>query len=123
MNKRKIGEDAEIFAEKYLKKLKYKIIEKNYRTKFGEIDIIGIDKSYLVFVEVKMRTNEKFGNILYSIDKKKMNKIIKAAKFFLTANKRKYNKFDIRFDVILLENKRNSQYKITLIKNAFDADI
>lgn len=123
MNKHKIGEDAEIFAEKYLKRLKYKIIERNYRTKFGEIDIIGIDKSYLVFVEVKMRTNEKFGNILYSIDKKKMNKIIKAAKFFLTANKIKYNKFDVRFDVILLENRRDGQYKITLIKNAFNADI
>ena len=61
MNKRKFGIIGEKIAQKYLKNNGYKIIENNYYTRNGEIDIIANKEKYIVFVEVKTRTNEKYG--------------------------------------------------------------
>ncbi len=121
MNKKEIGSRAERIAENYLKKYKYKIICKNFKSKFGEVDLICIDKNYLVFIEVKMRSNKRFGNVLYSVPKTKQDKIIKTAKFFLLRNRNKFDNFDIRFDTVMIENLNNC--KVLLIKNAFSADI
>ena len=79
------------------------IIEKNFRTKFGEIDIIAIDKSALVFVEVKAWSAFSIENIQYSIDIRKQNKILKTAKYFLSEN-RKYSNMSVRFDVVFIKN-------------------
>lgn len=56
------GEKGESIAERHLKKRGYKILEKNYRTKVGEIDIIAKEKNTIVFVEVKTRRSWQFGN-------------------------------------------------------------
>ena len=77
MSKRKqeIGKKGETVAVRYLKKQGYRIVEQNYRSKVGEIDIIARDKQSLVFVEVKTRTNEKFGLPETSITQEKLEKI------------------------------------------------
>lgn len=59
--KKLLGRTGEVKAEKFLKKLGYKILAKNYKTVVGEIDIIAKDGDTVVFVEVKTRTNEKYG--------------------------------------------------------------
>ncbi len=111
-----IGNYGEEEAAKFLKKNKYKIIEKNYSCKFGEIDIIAKDKNILVFVEVKSRTNEKYGAPALAVNYYKQKNIIKTAKYYIMKNKLQ-NEF-CRFDVVevLLENADNN---IRLIKNAF----
>ena len=111
-----IGNYGEEEATKFLIKNKYKIIERNYSCKFGEIDIIAKDKNILVFVEVKSRTNDRYGTPATAINYYKKKNIIKTAQMYIQKNKLQ-NEF-CRFDVVevLLENADNN---IRLIKNAF----
>lgn len=98
MNNRKSGIEGENLAVEYLKKQGYLILERNYSTKVGEIDIIAEDKDTIVFVEVKARENTKFGQPIESITAKKVHSIIRSAQWYLSA-KRKQDSL-CRFDVI-----------------------
>ena len=95
MNKRKFGIIGEKMAQKYLKDNKYEIIENNYYTRNGEIDIIASKNNYIIFVEVKTRTNEKYGRASEAVNKIHMKK---SAAIFLKENN--FSRFTIRFDVI-----------------------
>ena len=70
-----IGNNYETVAAGFLQKLGYKIIAKNYRVKAGEIDIIASDKKTIVFVEVKFRKNNNYGNPYEFVTKQKQQKI------------------------------------------------
>ena len=75
----KLGEDV---ACDHLKKLGFKILERNYRKTYGEIDIIAIEKNVLSFVEVKTRTSDLFGSPLESITPWKLRSLIKTAQYY-----------------------------------------
>lgn len=107
------GDFGEFLARRYLKRKGYKIIEKNYTTTFGEIDIIAKDGYALVFVEVKTRRNTKFGVPINSVDYKKREKLTKLANYYLVS---KQIKALTRFDVIEVIG-----LKINHIKGAFYA--
>lgn len=100
MNKKKLGYMGEDIACKFLSTHKHKILEKNFYYRGGEIDIIAMDliSNELVFVEVKTRTNLKYGKAIDSVNQVKMNNIIKGAKYFLYTNG--LNSKKIRFDII-----------------------
>lgn len=119
-NRRAIGNLYENEVIRYLKKNKYKILKKNYYTKYGEIDIIAKDGETLVFIEVKAREKNSKLNPFESVDLYKQKKIIKAVKIFLLEN----NLFNshIRFDVagVIVEN--NKVLKIEVIKDAFQEE-
>ena len=106
------GRKNEAFAEKYLKKKGYKIIEQNYSNHLGEIDLIATEKDILVFVEVKFRQTNEFGLPREAVGIYKQNKIKKTATLYLQQN----NLFEkeIRFDVVDILGD-----KITHIENAF----
>lgn len=80
----KIGEEE---AVKFLKKNKYKIVERNFRTKFGEIDIIAKKGKKVVFIEVKTRKTISFGYPEEAVDERKLNKIKKVALYYIQKNK------------------------------------
>lgn len=111
-----LGKFGESIAADFLKSKGYKIIDKNFRTRYGELDIIAKDGDCLVFIEVKTRKNLFFGLGRESITLSKQNKIRRTALFYLQKRKTSYTK--IRFDVveILLHNENT---KITLIREAF----
>lgn len=113
-----IGDFGESLAISVLEKEKHIIIEVNFRTRTGEIDIISFDKDILVFTEVKTRVNSLYGKPIESISFYKMKNIIKVAKQYIHY-KKLYNYF-IRFDVIEIELSPISK-KITTnyIKDAF----
>lgn len=94
---RSSGFDAEKVAEQYLKKRGYKLISSNFHSRFGEIDIIMLDKKQLVFVEVKARSSTTFGTPAEFITYSKLSKLQKTAQFFLVQNP-KYK--DFRFDAV-----------------------
>lgn len=75
----KFGEDK---ACEYLKKLGFKIIERNFRKGYGEIDIVATHKNTLVFVEVKTRTSNSFGSPLEAITYWKLKSLIKTAQYY-----------------------------------------
>ncbi|MBW5290455.1 MAG: hypothetical protein Rsou_0574 [Candidatus Ruthia sp. Asou_11_S2] len=118
--KRKIGNQAEDIALAYLSKQRLKLIEKNYLTPLGEIDIIMLDKisQTLVFIEVRYRANIRFGTAIETVTHKKQAKIIRTAELYLQRHQ-KYQDYLCRFDVIGLES--DLKYpKINWIKDAFE---
>ena len=115
--KQKFGEEGETIAVRHLKKMGYTILEQNYRTKQGEIDIVAKDKDTLVFVEVKTRCNCRFGSPFDAVDLRKQQQISRVALAFM--NQRRYGEMEVRFDVIGVYFEGTSP-RIELIKNAFE---
>lgn len=107
-----MGSAGERRATKFLKKNGFKILTKNYKTPFGEIDVIALDKDCIVFIEVKTRTSEEYGQPCEAVDKKKQAKYYKSATYYL--QKEKKTDSSCRFDVIEIKNE-----KINHIFNAF----
>lgn len=122
MNKRNIGSIYEDRAAEYLQNQGLKIVERNFRCKIGEIDIIALDHSSLndfdnrktcVFVEVKYRAAIKQGQPYEAVDAHKRYKIIQTARYY-SMIKGGLIGYNIRFDVISILND-----EITWYKNAF----
>ena len=108
MNNKYIGKKGELMAVEFLRKKNYKIIEKNYLKRSGEIDIIAFDPKYneYVFVEVKTRTNLNFGYPEEAVGKKKIIKIIKTAETWLSYKKISNPEWRIDIISIDLSNKK-----------------
>ncbi len=111
------GAIAERKAWLYLRKKKYKLLETNYRTRFGEIDLIVENKKYLVFTEVKMRSSDFAGEPREAVTFSKQRKIIAAAKQYLSTHNTVKQP---RFDVIEVVCDNNSIKSIKHLENAFE---
>lgn len=115
--RKEIGKWGENIACKYLEQNKYNIVETNFSCRQGEIDIIAKDmnKDELVFIEVKTRSNFKYGNPADSVNKEKQKHLKNAIKYYLYKNN--INNTAIRIDVIeiFIEEK----CKINHIKQIF----
>ena len=116
----KAGKQGEKLALVFLKKYGYKIKELNYKTRYGEIDIIADDQDCISFVEVRSRSTGIFGLPEYSINRKKQNQIIRTALSYI--KRKKLEDRDCRFDVVCIEEVNSASPKIRLIKNAFELD-
>lgn len=84
---KQIGDAGESLATQRLQGVGYLIVDRNFRTRFGEIDIIAKDGNDLVFIEVKTKSNDYFGTAAEMITKRKLEKIIKTAETYILANK------------------------------------
>lgn len=98
MQKNTFGKRGEIIAVNYLKNKGYNILETNYKNKVGEIDIIAMDKNYIVFVEVKTRMSRFFGDPLEAVDERKQYKIRSVASGYLLQKHK--TEANCRFDVV-----------------------
>ena len=113
MNTRKVGSEYEKRAEEYLKKYGIRIVEHNFRNRFGEIDLIGYDGEYLVFFEVKYRTGEGGGYGEEAVNYKKQRSICRVSDYYRVLHG--ISDFSaIRFDVIAIRGE-----EIRWIKDAF----
>jgi putative endonuclease len=110
---RSYGAEAEALAAEYLRRQGLAIIERNYRCRFGEIDIIARDGATLVFVEVRMRTSSAYGGAAASITAAKRAKLMRAARSYLAARGRTPA---CRFDAILVTGMTRT---IEWLKDAF----
>lgn len=115
MNKRLLGDLEENLACEYMKKNGYTILERNFRCKIGEIDIVALDGKYLVFVEVKYRSTNRYGEPVYAINKTKQNRIYRVAEFYIL-EKGLSAETPVRFDAVTIMGDH-----IQIIKNAFGA--
>ncbi len=115
--RQRLGREGEERAEKFLRSEGYKVINRNFKTPFGEIDLIAYKRKVLVFIEVKARTSYNFGRPEESISEEKKKKISKVASLYLKA--KKLNGVDCRFDVVALVLDKEKKVKIKLIENAF----
>ncbi len=107
---------GEELATKFLKKKGYKIIERNFRKGYGEIDIIAIQGRTLVFIEVKTRTGNLYGSPLEQISYFKLKSLIKTAQFYKLLNPKLPD--DLRIDAIaIILDYSNNPVKIEHIEN------
>ena len=113
------GRKGEELAARHLTGLGYKVLEKNYKTRAGELDIIAQDGPTIVFVEVKSRRDRNVGPPEMKVDYHKRRQIIKAALLYLQ-RKRKGNS-PCRFDVVGISALPDEAVEITVIKDAFEA--
>ncbi len=118
MSKLSVGKLGEDIAVKFLQKRRMKILQRNYRTPFGEIDIIARKGSVLHFVEVKTRRSEKFGKPFEAVDKGKLTHIKKSAEYYLQKEGAENKNFDVEIDVISILMKGEKE-KIEFIENVF----
>jgi putative endonuclease len=112
------GKEAEDACFRYLKTQGLKAVTRNYHCRHGEIDIIMMDGKVLVFIEVRFRKDNRYGDGLESITYHKQNKLRKTAEHFL--QKDKHNRA-ARFDVVSMSNNTGSKAKYTFdwIRDAF----
>nr|WP_314463267.1 YraN family protein [uncultured Clostridium sp.] len=113
MNNRETGNRFEGIAADYLERAGYKILERNYRDRSGEIDLIAKDGKYYVFVEVKYRENAKKGDPAEAVDGRKQLKIRNTARRYLYRH-RLGESVPCRFDVVAILGQ-----EIRLIRDAF----
>ncbi len=120
MNTRSIGTTGETIACRFLEGKGYKIIERNYRCRSGEIDIIAMERKTLCFVEVKTRKNFSYGPPYLSVTPQKQHQLSLVALDYLGKTRIEFS--GIRFDVVSIDNENNTE-KIELFKGAFEGTL
>ena len=123
INSRVFGEALESRANRFLRSRGLKLLCRNYRSRYGEIDLIMVDSGTLVFVEVRYRRNEKFGGAIDSVTTAKQKKIRLTAAHYLQSHPQ-LQVSNCRFDVIGLSQTNASAdpvagLHVDWIKNAF----
>lgn len=113
-----IGKYGESIARDFLINNGYKILNMNYRNRYGEIDIISIKNDIIIFCEVKSRYTNSFENPIEAVTYYKQKQIIKLSEMYLLYEK--YNNYNVRYDVIEVNfNKLNNNFKVNHIKDSF----
>ena len=113
---RERGSRAEAYALNYLLAQGMKMVARNFHSRRGEIDLVMLDRDFLVFIEVRSRHNTGFGSAAESVTRKKQLRIIHAAHYFLQT-KAQWAVYPCRFDVIAIDGRSGG--KIDWIKDAF----
>ena len=111
------GKLGEQLGEDYLKVRGYRILERNLRYPFGEIDLIADHQGTLVFVEIKTRRDTVFGFPEEAVDERKKNRLIRLASWYLAQHPKLHPA--VRFDVLAIQIKKNDS-EVRLIQNAFE---
>lgn len=117
-DRKRIGSEGEERAARHLEKQGYRILERNYRAPYGEIDLIALDRGELVFVEVKTRTSDAFGAPQLAVNHRKQERMVKAALGYLAF--KNLHQMPCRFDVVAISAAGGKE--IEVIRNAFAMD-
>ena len=112
------------FGEKYtawrLRLKGYRILERNYHSKYGEIDIIAKNRKYIIFVEVKTRTEGFLYSPRQAVDFFKQQKCVKTAQYYLMKNQIVLQpRFDVAETILKKDTKRHKVLEYTYLENAF----
>ena len=122
MNSKKCGMQGEELTAKYLTGLGFKVITKNFHSRYGELDLIAANENLILFVEVKTRKANSLVLPAEAVFYSKIKRIIKTAAIFLEKNKQ-LNFLQPRFDVSEVVIKSSDSINLNYIENAFDFDM
>jgi putative endonuclease len=115
------GYDWERVAEKTLTKAGYRILERNFRARAGEIDFVAEENGVLCFVEVKGRSGEGFGRPAEAVDAEKRRRIFRAAEQYLQQRRKEASA--CRFDVVAIFEKKGEPARVEILRDAFQGPI
>jgi putative endonuclease len=110
------GSEGELIAYRYLREQGYKIVARNYRKRFGEVDLIGWDNETLAFVEVKSRTDHARGRPAESVHRNKQRQICRVAREY--RSRHRLHDINYRFDIVTIEGIAGQEC-VDLFKGAF----
>lgn len=111
------GRNGELFVSEFLRRNGYSVVKRNYRSRFGEIDIIAENSEYIIFTEVKTRRGNSLFAPAEAVNAAKRRRILLTAEDFLAKYETELQpRFDVA-EVIVPEN--GGRYKLNYIKNAF----
>ena len=113
-----LGRSGEDEAAKALKKSGYRIIERNYRCRYGEVDIVAVHDGVVVFVEVKTRGSDRFGTPKEGVDYRKQVRITRSSSMYLA--EKGLAESEVRFDVVSIEAV-DGRFKVEIVRDAFEA--
>jgi len=116
--KRLLGREGEDLAARFLEKRGYRILDRNYSTRSGEIDLVALHEGAVVFVEVKTRTSNAFGAPELAVDPRKQRRMVKAALGYIKY--KKLHQVPCRFDVVAISS--TAETTVEHIRNAFEMD-
>ena len=114
------GQEYEDLAAAYLEKQGLTILERNYHCRQGELDIIAKNKQFVIFIEVKYRKNNRYGEPFAFVDIRKQRRMIHTALHYCQY-KGIGEKYPMRFDVVSIQTK-DTQFDIQWLENAFTTD-
>lgn len=117
--RQQLGRTGEEAALQYLDQQGYRILERNFRCRFGEIDLIARDGQTLVFIEVKTRRSRMFGAPALAVTKEKQRRLIKTSQFYLS--QKGAAQPVCRFDVVTVQIE-GGEPRVEVIKNAFQVE-
>jgi len=112
------GAHGEAVASTVLVERGYRIVERNFRSRWGELDVVAYDGTTLVFVEVKARRGARFGEPAYAVDRRKQRRLVRLAQQYLV--RRKLGEPLCRFDIVIVDERPDGPW-VEVIPNAFDA--
>jgi putative endonuclease len=113
-----LGDRGERAAARFLRRRGFTIVERNYRCRFGEIDLIAIERDTVVFIEVKTRTRRDYGEPIEAVDWHKQRQIIRVATHYI--RRHRLEDRQVRFDVVGIRP-NGLRWEVELIRNAFEA--
>jgi putative endonuclease len=116
-SRREIGEAGERAAEDHLRRLRYQILERNYRCKGGEIDLVALHRGTVVFVEVRTRAAGAMVHPFESVDAHKRRRIVNAARHYVSRNR--LHDHPQRFDLVAVRA-AGDRMECEHLRNAFD---
>ena len=115
-----LGADGETAACRLLCQNGYRVLERNYRNRYGEIDVLAHEGGELVFMEVRSRSSDEFGSGAESVGPAKQRQLVRLARLYL--QEKRAEETACRFDVVEMEPLDNGQWRGNIIKDAFRAD-
>jgi len=113
------GAFGEAAASEELIRRGYRIVERNCRSRWGELDVVAYDGATLVFVEVKARRGTQFGDPATAVDRRKQQRLVRLAQRYLAL--RRLGEPLCRFDIVVVDQRAGGRSSIEVIPNAFDA--
>lgn len=122
MNKKGLGNRGEKAAAAYLEQKGYAILERQYRTPIGEIDLIARDGETLAFVEVKTRRSARYGAPSAAVGREKQRHIIRSAQWYMMEKQRQGEVPPCRFDVIEVYASPSGAWNVRHLENAFETE-
>ena len=120
INKRSTGQQGEDLAAAFLVRAGYRILVRNYRCRYAEVDIIARKRDLICFVEVKVRKNDVRGSAWESVPVRKQQRIVLAAQAFLAESR--YDRCQPRFDVMAVTPTSTDAWQVEHLPDAFRCD-